>query len=363
MVLFYIIFFFLILRFTVTLFNYISNPKLTGSPRQYHDLVSVLIPVRNEEKNIGRLLQSLLDQDYENFEVLILDDGSTDQTAIVCETFAKHDPRITVIPGKPLPANWLGKNYACHQLSGLARGKYLLFLDADETVGAGLINHSVHRIKLLRLSLLSLFTNQVMVTAGERLVVPLMHFILLNLLPLRLVRLSANPAFAAASGQFMLFEASDYHRHQWHEQVKQQVAEDIAIMRLVKAGGLRGEALLANGHISCRMYTGLFEALNGFSKNLLAGFSNSIPGLLIYLMLVMAGPVFIAIYLDLSLLFFALTLIVLSRILSSLSAGQNLALNVLLHPLQMVALLVIAILSIKHHLSRSATWKGRKIAS
>src|SRR6476661_1421497 len=220
MILIFVIFFFLILRFTVTLFNYISNPKLPRAGRKYADKVSILIPARNEEQSLELLLQSILDQHYSNYEVIVLDDNSSDKTYQIAEAFANSDARFKVLRGQELPSDWLGKNFACHQLAAAASGAYLLFLDADECVQDGLIDNAIHRMKLNRLNLLSLFTNQVMKTPGERLVVPLMHFLLLNLLPLRLVRLSKNAAFSAASGQFMLFDRQTYEEYQWHEQVK-----------------------------------------------------------------------------------------------------------------------------------------------
>jgi len=361
MILVYLVFFFLILRFTVTLFNFISNPKLTHSARQYNQLVSILIPARNEAENIEALLQSVKNQDYDNFELIVLDDHSDDATLEICELFAALDPRFKTMRGLDLPKGWLGKNFACNQLAAAATGKYFLFLDADEIVSNGLINNAVHRMRMNRLNLLSLFTNQIMLSIGERLVVPLMHFLLLNLLPLRLVRLSKNPAFAAASGQFMLFEAQSYKEHQWHDLVKGKVVEDIEIMKLVKAYKLRGEALLANGYIHCRMYRNLRQALEGFSKNLLAGFNNSISSLCIYMFLVFFGPFAIAYYLDLQLLVFAVGLIILSRIMVSLSSGQNPWLNIILHPLQMLMLLILSVLSMQKHFTKTVTWKGRTI--
>ena len=236
-----------------------------------------------------------------------------------------------------------------------------MFLDADDMLSPGLINNSVHRMKIGHLALLSLFTNQIMQSLGERLVVPLMHFLLLNSLPLRLVRLSRNSAFSAASGQFMLFDAAIYHSYLWHAQVKDKVVEDIEIMKLVKAYQYKAEVLLANRFVSCRMYKGFSESVNGFSKNLLAGFNNNIGGLLCYLLLVMVGPVFIAFYLDLQLLFFAVALIVLSRIMISLAAGQNVLINLLLHPFQMMSMLLISVLSVSRHLGKTISWKGRII--
>lgn len=353
--------FFMIVRFCVTLFNFISDPKLRRVSKHANNLVSVLIPVRNEEQNILSLLQSIVGQDYMDYEVIILDDNSTDNTLAVCHNFALRDSRFKVIKGAELPKGWLGKNYACHQLAQQARGEYLLFLDADEKVNNGLINSAVYRMQMNNLSLLSLFTNQTMLTPGENMIVPLMHFMLLNLLPLKLVFLSANKSIAAASGQFMLFNAADYHRHSWHRQVKTAVVEDVEIMKQVKGQKLKGEALLANGMISCRMYTGFGESVSGFSKNFLAAFNYSIGGLLVFLTLLVGGPLLIMATLNFSLIFFMCGLIVLNRVMIAMLAGQSTALNVVLHPLQMCSLTLIAFISIQRHLTKTNVWKGRKV--
>ena len=358
---FYIVFFFLILRFTVTLFNFISNPKLGQSPKHFDDLVSILIPARNEEQDILRLLNSIQKQDYHNFEVIVLDDNSEDNTFQVVNNFCAKHSKFEVIKGKPLEKGWLGKNYACHQLAQAATGKWLMFLDADEEIKDGLINSTLYRMYLGKLSLLSLFTNQVMHTAGEKSVVPLMHFLLLNLLPLRLVKLSKLPSLSAASGQFMLFNVQHYKQFQWHQAVKNKVVEDVEIMKQVKFNNLRGEALLANGFIYCRMYKNYAECLSGFSKNILAGFNNSIVGLLIYLTLVVFGPVMILVFGNFELFYFALTLIIFSRVMISYLSGQNVTINVLYHPLQMLNLCILAFLSIKQSLSKTVSWKGRTI--
>jgi glycosyltransferase involved in cell wall biosynthesis len=354
-------FFFIILRFTVTLFNFISDPKLRRVNRVYTDLVSILIPVRNEENNILTLLTSISQQDYENYEVIILDDDSSDDTYNICSAYAAANPRFRVIKGHKLPQGWVGKNYACHQLALKANGNFFLYIDADEQIKNGLINSAVHRMYFRKLGLLSLFTNQQMQTMGERLVVPLMHYILLNLLPLRLVYLVKNHTVAAASGQFMLFSAETYLRHQWHEQVKDKVVEDVEIMRLVKAASYNGEALLANGMISCRMYQNYAEAINGFSKNFLAAFNYNIIWFLIYIVVIVGGPLLVLMTLNLQLILFMVSLLILTRIMISLSAEQNAVYNVLLHPLQMLNLALIAFLAIQKHLTKTAVWKGRKI--
>jgi glycosyltransferase involved in cell wall biosynthesis len=356
-----IVFFFLILRFAVTLFNFISDPKLRKVNRMHHDLVSILIPARNEEANIIPLLRSIARQDYADYEVIILDDDSTDQTYALCEAFAAKNNKFKVIKGEALPADWLGKNYACHQLAWHAKGKYLLFLDADEQVYPGLINSAVHRIKSKQLALLSLFTNQDMRSLGEKTVVPLMHYLLLNLLPIRLIYLAKNPNFAAASGQFMLFDGALYHRYQWHQMAKDRIVEDVEIMKTVKAEALAGESLLANGLITCRMYTGYQEAIHGFSKNFLAAFNYSIPGFICYLILVIGGPLLVFATLNLQLIVMMCGLILLTRIMISLSSGQSAWYNSILHPLQMLSLLIVGIFAIQNHLTKSTVWKGRRV--
>ena len=356
-----VVFIFLILRFAVTVFNFISDPKLRKVSLKHHELVSILIPARNEEANIITLLSSIEKQDYTDYEVIVLDDDSTDNTFALCESFAATRPRFKVIKGKPLPADWLGKNYACHQLALEAAGNYLLFLDADEQVYNGLINSAVHRIKSKKLALLSLFTNQDMRTLGEKMVVPLMHYLLLSLLPIRLIYLAKNPSFAAASGQFMLFNAAQYHRYQWHRLAKDRVVEDVEIMKLVKAEALIGESLLANGFISCRMYTGYQEAVNGFSKNFLAAFNYSVPGFICYLMLVIGGPMLVISTLNLPLILMMCGLILLTRIMISLSSGQSAFYNSFLHPVQMASLLVVGMMAIQNQLTHKTVWKGRRV--
>lgn len=353
--------FFMVLRFTVTLFNFISNPKLTRVNKHYQDLVSILIPARNEEENIVVLLESIRQQDYMNYEVIIYDDDSSDRTYAVCSSLAAADSRIRVIKGGELPPEWLGKNHACHQLAKNAGGSYFLFIDADERVSLGLINSAVHRTKAYNLSLLSLFANQDMKTPGEKATVPLLHYLLFNLLPIRLVLLTKSPAIATACGQFMFFDADAYRENHWHSLVKDKIVEDAEIMRQVKTKGHRGEVLLANGMIQCRMYKHYRQAIDGFSKNALAVFNDSIAGLLVYILLMIGGPMIVLMTLNPSLIFFMAGLIALSRVMISLGSGQSVFYNLILHPVQMFNLMLIAFLSIQKSLTRTNTWKGRAV--
>jgi glycosyltransferase involved in cell wall biosynthesis len=351
----------MILRFTVTLFNFISDPKLRRVSRHYTDLVSILIPVRNESRDIITLLESIHQQDYNNYEVIILDDDSNDDTYKLCRAFCDRRQNFRIIKGEELPAGWTGKNFACHQLALAAKGDFLLFLDADEQVHNGLINTAIYRMHQYKLGLLSVFADPDMRTTGELMVVPLLHYLLLGLLPLRLVYLIKSHFVAAASGQFMLFNADVYRRHQWHSQVKDKVVEDAEIMRAVKAANYRGEALLSNTMLRSRMYKSYVGAINGFSKNVLSVFNYNIIWFLIYIIISIAGPMMVMITLNIPLILFMSAIILIGRLMSSLLAGQNPVYNLILHPFQMISLTAIAFIAIQRHLTHTLIWKGRRL--
>jgi glycosyltransferase involved in cell wall biosynthesis len=357
----YITFLFLVLRFVVTLFNFISDPKLRRVNKQYTDLVSILIPARNEEGNILTLLISILEQDYPDYEVIVLDDGSSDRTYELCEGFASRYPAFRVIKGGELPSGWLGKNYACSQLAKEANGGLLLFLDADVRLHNGAINSAVHRMYSNKLSLFSLIPNQQMDTVGEKAVVPLLHYGALSLIAFRLVYLAKVSQLSVACGQFMFFEAENYRRHQWHEKVKDKVVEDIEIMKQLVGLKLNGECLLANKLVSCRMYRGYNSAIRGLSKSALAAFNYNIFSVLLYLLLLVAGPMIILMTLNANLIVMMAGLIILTCTMTSFMAGQNPLTNIILHPLQMFNFALIAFVSIQRHLTRTNVWKGRRI--
>jgi len=188
-----------------------------------------------------------------------------------------------------------------------------------------------------------------------------MNYIALNLLPLRLVYLTKTAVIATACGQFMLFDAAIYKQNQWHSQARDKVVEDAEIMKLVKSSAYDGEVLLANGMISCRMYKNYRQAINGFSKNVLALFNYSITGLLLNILLNIVGPIVIIMTLNFQLIFFMVGLIILTRIMTSLSSGQSAVYNVITHPIQMVNMTIIAFLSIQRHLTKTNLWKGRRV--
>jgi chlorobactene glucosyltransferase len=242
-------------------------PPAARSPK-----VSILVPARDEEDSIGPCVQSLLAQDYGDFEVIVLDDDSRDRTPAVLAGL-KTD-RLRVLQGRPLPDDWNGKAWACRQLADAARGELLLFTDADTEFRPETARLAVNAMEALRADLLTAITANRVLTLGEQLTVPFVTWSLLSLLPLIVTRLLPSSAvFTTANGKFMLIRREVYDAIGGHDAVKDDATEDIAIARSARRRGYRWRLLDATPLVNARMYRGLRDAVAGFSKNLFAVFN------------------------------------------------------------------------------------------
>jgi chlorobactene glucosyltransferase len=257
--------------------------------------VSVLIPARNEAATIGESIRQHLRQDYPAFEIIILDDNSTDGTARIARKAAEAvradyerthrrpvpRARVRVLTGRPLPKGWSGKNWACHQLAKAANGKILVFTDADVIWTAGALKRLITEMTYRDSDLQTVWPTQITETWTERLVVPLMGFVIVGYLPLLAVHHIRWPIFAAAMGQCLAFRRDAYTVIGGHAAVRAEVIEDVAFAKRIKRAGLRLRVADGGGVIRCRMYQNWREVRNGFAKNILAGHGNSIPFLLL----------------------------------------------------------------------------------
>ncbi len=350
------------LRTLVSLVNLLFGPRLSGSTvADQRKMVSVLIPARNEENNIEKIVVDVLNQNYHNLEMLVFDDQSTDRTAAIVEELAQNDSRLSLISSTGLPEGWLGKNYACHSLAQLARGDYFLFLDADVRVSKELIHKLIGHMERHRLSLISIFPRQLMCSFGEKITVPLMNRILLSLLPLPLVRRSSFASLSAANGQLMFFEAKTYRELQPHQLMKQERAEDIAIAGLLKKKKLRIECLANSREISCRMYHHFREAVQGFSKNVAAFFGKSYLLALLYWLSGIAGIILIPCALPLAWTMIFLLMSVIIIIAVSLTSRQSVSDNLRFSVFQYFALGFILFNSFRNNFKKQLQWKGRTI--
>ena len=352
----------LIVRLLVALVNYLSFAYLPKtSPLANPPTVTILIPARNEEENIGALLEQLVKFEYNKLEIIVYNDHSTDQTESIIKEWATLTPNIKLINGGILPQGWLGKNYACHQLSQAATGSLLLFLDADVRVKKDLIARSIKHFQQHELQLLSLFPKQIMKSLGEKVSVPLMNWILLSLLPLFLVRKSNNKAFSAANGQFMMFKASTYKAIWPHEKCKSHKVEDIAIIRLFKQNGFKSDTLLGDDDMSCRMYAGLDNAIEGFTKNIFQFFGNSIVVTIVFGILTSIAPFIVFFYLGLWWSVAYVVGILSIRFFVTLASKQSVVQNLFLALPQHLVFLLIIIKGLVNKKKKKLIWKGRNI--
>ena len=352
---------FLALRTFISFVNLMSPLHLPDQkPASFHK-VSVLIPARNEEAVLGRLLDSLEKQDYPDFEVIICDDHSSDNTEEILNWIAGEDERFHWFLGEKLPEDWLGKNFACHQLAQKASGKYHIFLDADVELSTDAISKAVAFFQENGLSLLSVFPQQKMETFAERITVPVMNWILQSLLPMILVRKTKFSSLSAANGQLMMFDAENYRSHQWHSRVRNQNVEDIRLARMMKADGLKIAVLLGNNDVFCRMYRKFDDAVVGFSRNIHEYFGGRRAVMLAFWFIICFGP-FIVFFAPGWTFFSLFVLMVLfNRLFISAACRQNVFLSVLLHPIQMISFTAVVFYNIFRRIKKETTWKGRKI--
>lgn len=268
---------FLVVRLTIVIINLWQRPWMAeNAPTTPEPAVAVLIPARNEADALPYLLSDLQAAAYPNLVVYVLDDASADGTAAVVRAYQASMANLWLLTGKPVPQGWLGKPWACHQLAAAAgEADYLLFVDADIRLSSTALNWALGTVQKRQLSLYTLFPRQHTGSLGEKLTVPVVYYTLATLIPLRLIGSSANPAFSAANGQFMMMEGKQYRHHQWHQQVHNHRVEDMGIMKLMKANGQSVGAELTHTHMSCRMYQGFQEAVAGFSKNFRAFYADS----------------------------------------------------------------------------------------
>jgi len=323
-------------------------------------MISILVPARNEEVHLPRLLDDLLVQDFQNYEVWICDDHSTDRTSAVLEDYSKLHPNIHWFRAASLKEGWTGKNAACHQLAQKAGGTILLFLDADMRISGDILNRLSGYLKKKRLKLLSVFPKQQMESTGERATVPVMNWILLSLLPLPMVYYSPRSSFAAANGQFMMFQAPTYHKLQPHAILRSSPVEDIGIMKLYKKEHYRCITLLGDERVRCRMYAGYREAIEGFSKNVLHFFSGSRLWLFFFVLFTTFGLMFIALW-SRPIFLWSLGVALLGRILISRISNQPVFRNLWMIPLHHGSFLHMVRTALKHKSKGTLQWKGRQI--
>ncbi len=318
--------------------------------------ISILIPARNEARNLEKLLPSLLAQDAANLEIIVLNDRSEDDTSAVLEQF----PQVQVLEGSPLPADWLGKNWACHQLNMAATGKILIFTDADTTWQPFTANAIAIHLETQKADALCAWAAQEVTDPISKLIQPLQQWSLLAFLPLFFVPLRMFSVAVAANGQCLAFTRDSYTRIGGHQAVKKSVIEDMALARAVKHK--HGKFLLFNGAkaISTKMYASSEEAFEGYAKNVypafgatkIAFFAATAFNLGLYLL-----PWLLLPFWDWAWL--AILCSMLPRVISDIRNRYD-PLYTILHPIGIVIWALIGFESLRRYHAGRITWKGRE---
>lgn len=243
------------------------------SPLPDAPFISVCVPARNEERNIRACIESILAQDYPYFEVIVLEDRSTDATGQILHSMAAQNNKLRVVSGLDLPRGWAGKPHALFQASREARGEWLCFVDADTFLAPTTLASCYTKAIETKADMFTIMTFQIMGSFWEKLVLPIVMTALSVGFPARKVN-DPKRKDAIANGQFILIKRSVYEAIGGHESVKDQIAEDKVISEQVKWNGYR--LIVANGYslAKTRMYTSLTEMWEGWTKNIYLGLSD-----------------------------------------------------------------------------------------
>ena len=226
-------------------------------------LVSVIVPARNEEISLPACLESLVTQEGIRSEIVVVNDGSTDRTAEIAGTF----PGVRVIDAGPLPAGWTGKNNAMVEGAKVARGKWLLFTDADTVHKPGSLARAVDEAERHQAVLLSYSPEQDVRGFWEKAVMPVIFAELAATYPPEQVSHETFPD-AAANGQYLLVAHEAYKAIGGHARVAGDLLEDVALARLVKSSGGRIFFRYGGEAVRTRMYRSFAELREGWTKNL-----------------------------------------------------------------------------------------------
>ncbi|MGY1663116.1 glycosyltransferase family 2 protein [Geodermatophilus sp. SYSU D00705] len=238
--------------------------------------VTVVLPVRDEEAQVGACLAAVLAQEaVSDLRVVVVDDGSTDGTAAAVR--AVDDPRVRLVTAPEPPAGWLGKPHAC-AVGAAAEDTVdgvLVFVDADVRLFPDAVAGAVALLDRHGLDLVSPWPRPVTGTLAERLVQPLGPWLWMTTLPVRLAERSPRPSLTAANGQFLVATRAGYAAAGGHGAVRGEVIEDVALARAVKRAGGRAVPVDGSRLAACRMYAGWGELRAGYAKSLWASVGGS----------------------------------------------------------------------------------------
>lgn len=356
--------------FAAALWNVVYLRRATHKSRiRSGSFVSVIVPARDEEGPIARCLESLLAQDYADYEVIVVDDDSDDLTAETVSALAAHEPRLRLVAGAELPDGWLGKPHALSQGAAVAHGEILLLTDADTVHAPDSISWAVTNLQDHDADVLSGYLRQEYSSLGERLVVPTMYAMML-LVPFSLVARTKSPALAFAIGQYVAMRREALDDVGGFESIRDSIVDDMSMAARMKAFGHRNVFLDAKQAARCHLYSGYRDAFAGIERSVyssVGGHPATIAGLTVIVLGLICAP---ALYVLASLARFdvpsgpvAISAALFAAQWAVITWDRDIPLVAFVfYPLVFFNLLIIAIASmLSTGFGRGVQWKGRLV--
>ncbi len=255
-----------------------SLDEYTAEPPPNPPLVSVIVPARDEARNIEACVRSILSSTWPAFEVIVVNDHSTDGTGDIARAIAATDGRVRVVENPDLPDGWFGKQWACHNGALAARGTILLFTDADTRHTPKLLTLAVNAMRVRGADLFSVAGSLTMESFWERLLQPhVMSLIIARYGSTERLSRSKDPYLKIANGQYILATRSAYDKTGGHEAVRSHVAEDLRLAQEWCREGYSVQMVTGFDWLSTRMYHGFGEIARGWGKNVWAAGRDTLP--------------------------------------------------------------------------------------
>jgi glycosyltransferase involved in cell wall biosynthesis len=340
----------------------------SGSPE---DAVSVLIPARNEERNIRDAIAAVLANRDLNLELIVLDDHSTDGTAKIVSEMSRRDFRLRLESAPPLPGGWCGKQHACAVLAQYAIHPYLVFLDADVRLTPDALRRMVTFVREKDVALASGVPFQKLGTFSEWLLLPLIHFVLLAFLPIRRMRQTTSPECSAGCGQLFIARRDAYQACGGHANIRNSLHDGIQLPRLFRKAGFRTDLFDGTDLAACRMFHSNGEVWRGLARNATEGLAA--PKMILPMTIFLFGGQVLPFFLltlsfgfsrkQFVLALLAVVFALLPRLIASRRFRQPI-LSALFHPFGVIGLLFIQWYAFLSSLSgRPRQWRGRVYGS
>ena len=343
---------------SMAIFNAITivRPRAQGS---YNLSFSILVPCRDEAENVSELVATLGALDHPRYEVIFIDDNSTDGTGELLRQAITNRPYMKVISAAPLSDGWMGKPWALSQGLSHATHEYIVTVDADVRLAPDALSAMDSVLQRTGSDFLSPYPSQSAVTMSERLVQPLLQWTWMTTVPLRLAMRSSRPSLAVANGQFLIVKKSALIAVGGFAAIQSSVLDDIDLARVLIHSGFRGGVCDGSAIASTRMYTSFREIRAGYGKSMSTGFGGIFGSLALVLVMAVSGILpFIGSIAGSPIATASLLMVIASRIISAISS-RSLLIDALLHPISALFFIYLLIYSNLFH--SKIMWKGRSI--